>query len=213
MKRTYLLTATGVTLAIVLVGVVFMLTRPVNAAKPLPAELHGILMDTPRDIAPFQLVDHQDEGFDAARLQGKWSLLFFGYTHCPDICPTTLATLRGMAKDLQQTPAYYADTQFVFVSVDPKRDTVAHLKEYIGYFHPDFLAATGEKSQIDRLAQQLGAVYMFEGDTGSDDYIVNHSATVAIVDPQGRWIARINPPHSAGEMADNFRRLRDYLQP
>lgn len=213
MKRTYLLTATGVALAIALVGLVFMLTRPVETAKPLPAELQGILLDTPRAIAPFRLVDHQGNEFDAARLQGKWSLLFFGYTHCPDICPTTLATLRGMAKDLQQTPAYYEDTQFVFVSVDPKRDTVAHLKEYIGYFHPDFLAATGEKPQIDKLAQQLGAVYMFEGDTGSDDYIVNHSASVAIVDPQGRWSARINPPHTAGEMADNFRRLRDYLQP
>ncbi|MCW9087909.1 MAG: SCO family protein [Gammaproteobacteria bacterium] len=213
MKRTVIFSLAAMLGATALFALVFQLTRPTEPEKPMPAELYSVVLDTPRSLAPFRLEDSEGSVFDQSRLQGKWSLLFFGYTHCPDICPTTLATLRRVARTLQQTPEYYADTQFIFVSVDPRRDTVNHLKDYIGYFHPDFLAATGEKEQIDRLASQLGAIYMFDGDTASDDYIVNHSASIAVVDPQGRWAARFNPPHTASEMANDFRRLRDYLQP
>lgn len=163
-------------------------------------------------LEPFHLRDMNQKAFDLERLKGRWSLLFFGYTHCPDICPTTLTSLRLLARQLQQTPDYYKNTQIVFISVDPGRDSLPHLKKYVSYFHPDFLAATGKKTQIDTLARQLGAVYMFDGDTNTDDYIVNHSASIALIDPQGRWVARFNPPHKASKMADDFRRLRDYYQ-
>jgi protein SCO1/2 len=149
--------------------------------------------------------------FDLNSLQEKWTFVFFGYTHCPDICPTTLATLKGTAMQLQQSPEDYRDARFVFISVDPKRDALAHLKEYIGYFHPDFLAATGDRAQIDALVRQLGAIYMFDGDTAGDDYIVNHSASIALIDPQGNWVGRFNPPHRAAGIAEDFRRVRHFL--
>ncbi|MFO7593084.1 MAG: SCO family protein [Pseudomonadota bacterium] len=213
MKYPYIITALAVVAISALVGSVYLQSLPNESERSAPAELRDILLPESRRIEPFSLIDSQNEVFDLSRLQGKWTLIFFGYTHCPDICPTTLATLGRMAKDLQQkSPRYYSDTQFVFVSVDPKRDTTAHLAEYVDYFHPDFLAATGEKDQIDRLARRLGTVYMFEGDTGSDDYLVNHSAGIVVIDPRGHWAARFNAPHKAAEMAENFRRLRDYFQ-
>lgn len=212
MKYPYIIAALVVVLISALVGIVYLALLPDKTGQSAPVELSEILLPDSRPVEPFSLVDSQDEAFDLSRLRDKWTLIFFGYTHCPDICPTTLTTLRSMAKELQQRPDYYADTQFVFVSVDPRRDTTAHLKQYVEYFHPDFLAATGEKTEIDKLAGQLGAVYIFEGDTGSDDYLVNHSASIMVLDPRAHWVARFNPPHKGSKLADNFRRLRDYYQ-
>ncbi len=212
MKRIHIVIAFAVIMAVTIVGVVFFYSQPAKPARPLPKDLVGIVLPEARPLEPFHLTDIDEKPFDLERLKGKWSLLFFGYTHCPDICPTTLTTLRLMARQLQQTPEYYENTQFIFISVDPKRDTLPHLKEYVGYFHPDFLAVTGKKAAIDKLSRQVGAVYMFDGDTSSDDYIVNHSASIALLNPQGEWIGRFNPPHKASSMAEDFRRLRDYYQ-
>lgn len=184
---------------------------PKKPARPVPESLNNILLPEPRPLSEFSLTDMNGGPLDLARLKGNWSFLFFGYTHCPDICPTTLTTLRGTAKQLQKKDDVYQDTQFVFISVDPKRDNLGHLKEYVGYFHPDFLAATGDKAQIDALARQVGAIYMFDGDTSGDEYIVNHSAAIVLIDPEGRWVGRFNPPHTAAGIADAFSTLRDYF--
>lgn len=193
-------------------GVSFTLLQQGKPLLPPPEALNTVLLPEYREVRSFQLADGDGQTFDLSSLEGKWSFVFFGYTHCPDICPTTLAMLRLVAKNLEQTPAYYQNSQFLFVSVDPQRDKPANLKQFVSYFHPDFKTATGKKNEIDNLAKQLGAVYMFDGDLNSDDYIVNHSATVVLVDPQGRWVARFNPPHRANEIADQFRSLRDYFQ-
>jgi len=194
-----------------LAALVLVVARPQQPPRPIPQALNAVLLPEPRPLSDFSLTDMNGKPFDLSRLQGKWSFLFFGYTHCPDICPTTLATLKGTARKLQQHPEVYRDTQFLFISVDPKRDSPAHLREYVGYFHPDFLAATGDKTHIDALARQVGAIYMFDGDTSGDDYIVNHSATIVLIDPEGRWVGRFNPPHSATKIADDFRAVRDYF--
>ncbi len=204
------LTAGLIALAALSVLVLYVaLPRP--PMRPVPPELGNILLPEARSLTPFSLTDMNGKPFDLQRLQGKWSFIFFGYTHCPDICPTTLSTLKGSARQLQQSEGNYQGVQFVFISVDPKRDSLEQLKEYVGYFHPDFLAATGDKAQIDALARQVGAIYMFDGDTASEDYIVNHSASIVLIDPQARWVARFNPPHRAAAIADDFRRIRDYF--
>ncbi len=212
MERSRFFIILGVLAVLIVGGVSFSLWQQKKPLPPSPAELNAVLLPEYRQVTPFQLTDGDGQTFDLANLEGKWSFIFFGYTHCPDICPTTLAMLRLVAKNLQQTPAYYQNSQFLFVSVDPKRDKPANLKQFVAYFHPDFKTATGEKSEIDNLAKQLGAVYMFDGDLNSDDYIVNHSATVVLIDPQGRWVARFNPPHKASEIAEQFRQVRNYFQ-
>lgn len=212
MKRNRIITlTTGVLAVAALAALVLFVALPRPTPHPHPPELAGILLPEARELKPFTLTDMDGKPFDLTRLRGKWSFVFFGYTHCPDICPTTLSTLKGAARLLEQPEGNLHDTQFVFISVDPKRDSLAHLKQYIAYFHPDFVGATGEKDQIDNLARQMGAIYMFDGDRESDDYIVNHSAAVVLVDPQGRWVGRFSPPHRAAGIADDFRRVRDYL--
>jgi len=212
MEKRRILPLTGAIIVVAaLAALVLFVARPAPAPKPIPPALNNVLLPEVHPLTAFNLNDMNGKPFDLSRLRGKWSFLFFGYTHCPDICPTTLATLKLTAKRLQATPEIYRNTQFVFISVDPKRDTLALLKEYVGYFNPDFLAATADKAHIDALAHQVGAIYMFDGDTSGDDYIVNHSATIVLIDPEGRWVARFNPPHSAGKIADDFRALRDYF--
>jgi protein SCO1/2 len=212
MNRNRLLTLLAILVAVPgLSALVLFVAIPQHAPQPIPESLRNTLLPEPRPLDNFSLTDMNGRPFNAARLEGGWSFLFFGYTHCPDICPTTLTTLKATARQLQQDGDGVQDTRFIFVSVDPKRDSLAHLKEYISYFHPDFLAVTGKKEQIDTLARQAGAIYMFDGDTDSDEYIVNHSATILLIDPQGRWVGRFNPPHSATRIADNFHTLRTYF--
>ena len=175
-----------------------------------PAELASVILPEPRALEPFTLTSHEGTALTLEDLKGHWTLLFFGYTHCPDICPTTLAVLKGVAQKLDSDPALAASTRTLFVSVDPKRDTPEQLKQYITYFNPAFMAATGSREQIDNLTTQVGAIYMFEGDTRRDDYIVNHSATILLIDPQGRFYARFNAPHTAGGIADTYRRVRAF---
>jgi protein SCO1/2 len=120
--------------------------------------------------------------------------------------------LKGVMKRLEEQPEISTTSRVIFVSVDPKRDTLPHLKEYIGYFHPDFTAVTGEQQELDNLTHQLGAMYMLDGDTTGNDYIVNHSASVALIDPQGRWVARFNPPHTISKFSSDYLQLRTFLQ-
>lgn len=180
--------------------------------QPIPDTLEGVLLPEPRPLKAFNLRDHDGQALGVEQLQGSWTFIFFGYTHCPDICPTALGMLKGLAKRLQQTPEYAQDSRFLFVSVDPKRDTLPHLKQYVQFFNPSFTGATGEKEKIDGLARQLGAMYLFEGDTESDDYIVNHTASIVLIDPQGRWIARLNPPHTVTQLHNDYLQIRRHMQ-
>ncbi len=184
-----------------------------TAVPPVPEALQNLLLAEPRPLAPFSLRDHNEQPLGLAQLKGEWSFIFFGYTHCPDICPTTLGTLKGVAKRLAQDPAIADSTRFLFVSLDPKRDTLPRLKEYTTFFHPAFLSATGERSELDGLLRQLGGIYMFEGDTSGSDYLLNHTASIALIDPQGRWVARFLPPLSAEKMHDGYVKIRNHLQP
>ncbi|MEN8168945.1 MAG: SCO family protein [Pseudomonadota bacterium] len=178
-----------------------------------PQALQSLLLPEPRPLSEFTLSDHNGQPLTQQQLKDKWHFVFFGYTQCPDICPTTLGTLKAVATKLEAQPEISVDTRFLFVSVDPKRDSVPQLKDYIGYFHPDFIATTGERQEIDKLARSLGAIYLFEGDTEKDDYIVNHSASVALINPQGQWVARFHPPHTVKQFHSDYLQLRDYLQP
>jgi protein SCO1/2 len=177
-----------------------------------PAGLEMALLPEPRALDDFQLVGPGEKPYTLDQLRGHWSVLFFGYTHCPDICPTTLATLKQFSKALDKDhPELAADTRFVFVSVDPKRDNPEQLQKYVNYFDPDFTGITGQKVGIDQLANQVGAAYLFEGDTSSEDYIVNHSATLYLIDPQGRYVARLFPPHTPDELLTKYERIRAFL--
>jgi len=130
---------------------------------------------------------------------GKWSFLFFGYTYCPDICPTTLAVMQQMW--IKLNPKMQSQTQVVLVSVDVERDTPEQLKTYMDYFDPDFTAFTGKPASLRSFAAQLNAVYAkverknANGEIDTElGYLMDHSANITILDPNGNYFGFIRPP-------------------
>ncbi|NEZ05197.1 SCO family protein [Wenzhouxiangella sp. XN201] len=146
-----------------------------------------------RPLPEFELETASGEPLTRADLEGNWSLLFFGFTNCPDICPDTLAVLDAVMGDLDRMGREHKP-QVVFVSVDPERDAGEALSEYVAWFNPDFIGATGSPDALESFTRQLGVVY-YLGEPGEDGYYsVDHSASVMIVDPQGRLYGRFAPP-------------------
>jgi protein SCO1 len=146
-------------------------------------------------IPDFQLQRANSEPFTAADLKGHWTIAFFGFTHCPDVCPTTLAAFKQVWSRLHAA-GRTDQAQFAFISVDPERDTPEQLGNYVGYFNKDFIAATGADEQLRRLTRALGLVYAKVPDQ-SGGYSVDHSASAVIIDPQGRRAGLFRPPFAA----------------
>ena len=207
MKHRHLLTLALVLLG--LAGIAGGLWWSQREPAPLEfADIPGINVISPAvDLPPFQLQDHTGAPLDKARLQGHWTVMFFGFTHCPDICPTTLSNMRQVAKALKTLPQ---PPQYLFVSLDPHRDTPAVLKSYVEHFGPDISGATGPRAELDRLAERLGVIYEFEGDTRGDDYRVNHYAALLVIDPRGLLWAHILPPHQPARVETVLKRLIAY---
>lgn len=161
---------------------------------------------TPRDIPPFHLRDADGNRFDASRLRGKWSLLFFGYANCPDICPLTMSTLALAEERLaaDETPTF----QGVLVSVDPERDTPAALREYVAEFSAGFVGVTGEVAAIEAFAESLHAGFAKAPVSDSAlGYLMDHSSHLAVVDPQGRHRGYVGAPLDARKIASLVRAL------
>ena len=175
---------------------------------PIPENLVGVLSPYPRQISDFELMDHHGLEFARQRMLGNWSFVFFGYTSCPDICPTTLAVLSSMQKQLKKVPDAWADTQVVFVSVDPQRDTRENLATYMDFFNKEFLALSGSKAQIDEFAHQYNAAYIIEPETSPGQYLISHSAAIFLTDPEGEIVASFSMPHDPAIIASQFMEIR-----
>jgi protein SCO1/2 len=171
------------------------------------------LLPEPKPLTAFAFTDHENRVFDLSRLKGKWSFLFFGYTHCPDVCPTTLATLARAHENMAKSKAGAEDVQFVFISVDPNRDTAGKLRQYVTYFDASFLGVAGDDAELGKLAGQLGAVYQIEVKPGADNYPVYHTAAVFLVDPRARYHAVFAPPLDAEGISKRFEVLRELEGP
>ncbi|MCB1758225.1 MAG: SCO family protein [Gammaproteobacteria bacterium] len=182
--------------------------------EPSPEVLSGqpsfsvaTVIPEPRPLTPFELQDHRGRPFSSASLEGRWSFLVFGYTHCPDICPTALMTLSRMDERLKQQRVA-ADYQVVFVSIDPERDSRQRLAQYVPYFNSEFLGVRGEQAELTRLTTQLGVVYLkVQAGRAEGDYLMDHSAAIVLIDPQGRYHAVFSAPHKAEAIAEDFRRI------
>jgi protein SCO1/2 len=166
---------------------------------------HALYYQQPRTINEFELTDHQGEKFTKESLQGKWSWVFFGYTSCPDICPTTLQKFNFIYDDLKQINN---STQVLLVSVDPNRDTQEKLASYIGYFNPEFIALRADHGVLFPFARNLGLMYAINdgkqqdgsNKDGDDSYLVGHSASLVLINPAGDISAIFKPKHVLGEL-------------
>jgi protein SCO1 len=173
--------------------------------KP-PVLATGTLLVPSRAVADFSLLDHQGRSFGSANLRGHWSLMFFGYTNCPDFCPTTLATLAAVEKRMRAEGSA-SPPQVIFVSVDAKRDTPAQLAKYVPYFDAEFIGLTAaDQPAIEALAKQWGVVVSIRPATDGN-YAVDHSAEIFVIDPKGDLAAILTGPFSADTLRSDIERI------
>lgn len=161
-------------------------------------------LDPPRPLTGFALHDTRNQPFNLARLRGHWSFLFFGYTHCTDVCPTTLATfkqLHSLAGGVSH------GVQYVFVSVDPQRDSAGVLARYVGRFDPEFIGATGNDAELSALTRQMGVYYKRHAPGRGGNYEVDHTSVIFLIDPQARLCALFSELNDPRAIARGFKAL------
>ena len=147
-----------------------------------------------KTILPFSLKKSDGTEFTLAQLQGHWTLLSFGFTSCPDVCPTTLTELSAVFGILKLPSLQAAAAQIVFVSIDPERDTPENLASYVTHYNPAFIAATGDTPALTAFATNLGAVFEKEANgPGPQDYTMAHTASIFLINPQGQLAAIARP--------------------
>jgi len=191
-KRGITFTVVGIAVFVVVVMALFLnkITTP-RALSPIELRVNGtFVFDQPRIFKDFSLVDHRGEAFNLENLKDKWSLVFFGFTACPDVCPATLSMMKQVKSQLDAD--IEKQVQFVLVSVDPARDTVEQLSQYMPYFDPEFIGLTGEFLEIKRLANQMNMAFVKVPQ--GDSYTIDHTANIALVNPYGHYHGFIKPP-------------------
>ncbi|MCR9105398.1 MAG: SCO family protein [Gammaproteobacteria bacterium] len=206
-SRSIALTVALVLLFITVIvgGFVYRITQP-RVMTDAEMQLNGLFLHSaPRNFGELDLVDHRGEPFTRARFEGQWSLVFFGFTHCPDICPTTMTFLDEFVASLEGTEV--EETQVVMVSVDPARDTVEALSTYVPYFNPEFVGVTGEFLDVHRFATALNTPFrkvMLE----DGNYTIDHGTNVALVNPRGDYHGFFKSPLDLGKMKVTYRSAR-----
>ena len=200
----------------ILVLTVYKVTAPRNLSVEQLREFGGRVFEEPFFLTDFNLLDHKGSEFSLQNFAGKWSLVYFGFTSCPDICPITLAELKQFYINLEQTP-YQTDTQIVMVSVDPIRDTTQKLAEYVGSFHVDFIGLTGEYDEISGLAKQLFVAHseppqianaQHEAHSSVADYTIDHSNNILLINPDGNYHGYLAPPHKDQNLITAYSDIR-----
>jgi len=167
-----------------------------QATSIAPPE-HALFYQEPRTLNTFELTSHNNQAFTNEDLKGKWSWVFFGYTSCPDVCPTTLQEINFVYQDLK---AIANNSQVLLVSVDPLRDNVDKLSQYIAYFNKEFIALRGGHEVLFPFARNVGLMYAIVDETDKDSYLVDHSASLVLINPDGNISAIFKPDHELGEL-------------
>jgi protein SCO1/2 len=183
-----------------------------------PPELEtSLLYSAPRTIDPFVLQSTKGGDVTNRDLEGQWTILFTGYTFCPDICPTTMAQLKQRRDEL--TASTKTPVKVWMISVDPQRDDIPRLREYVDFFGEGFTGVTAEHKQLFPFVRNLGLMYSLP-DKGETDYLVNHSAALILVNPQGHQQAMFRASHEPGRiptvnpklLVEDFNRIVQYLE-
>ena len=201
---------------IVIVFIFLLLTATIwsitSKSSSPPQDLIGVLRVEPKQLNSFKLIDQNGQLINEQIFKDKWTFVFFGYTSCPDICPVTLHVLNA-AMDLlgKEQAEILSDTQVVFVSVDPGRDTVDGLSDYVTFFNKDFVGLTGDKKNIDNFTQQFGAGYMMGQEISPGEYLVAHTSAIFLVAPDTAMVAAFSQPHNPATIVSLYKKVRSYI--
>jgi protein SCO1/2 len=202
MKRTHI-----PIIALLALSVGFFASWMVFDSQPVELEAGLWFGEQAKTLPDFELIDHNGQALGKAQLRDKWSLMFFGYTHCPDICPTSLQTLSEMMNAIEDADLRRA-LQVIFVSVDPDRDSPDILKNYVQYFNSDFIGATAALPELSQLTKALGILH--SRDKTSEDqvvYGVSHSASILLFNPGAEFAGLFSAPHDSMAMANDLSKI------
>lgn len=189
---------------LVVYGFIWRMNQPVTMNDDQLRANGAIVLNQPRIFSDFDLVDHRGDVFNIARMQDVWTMVFFGFTNCPDICPTTLAVLNDTYSKMKDSEK--ERLQIVMISLDPERDTVETLAEYVPYFNEEFIGVTGNKHLIRRLTAELNVAYNkvpLEG----EDYTMDHSTQMVLINPKGHYHGFFKAPHTETTLRSTWRSI------
>lgn len=204
-KTVYLSVAAVAVVLGLTVNKVFM-TVPLSKAQL--QHMGAVLFETPRKFEMAPLETHQGGSFELNQFNDKWTLLYFGFTFCPDICPTTLSQLNKLDQLLKEKhPKLAKKLQYVMVTVDPRRDTAEKLNGYVPYFNPEFIGVTGGIEHIYQLAVQMNVPFTPVIEPDDEFYLVDHGANLALINPHGHHHGFLRPPFDAQQMAQVLQQL------
>ena len=209
-NNTVLFVAIG--LIAILVG--FFVQTGSNKPTAYPEFGKMIIFPTAKPIKHNSFTDHQGQTFNEAQLKGKWSILFFGFTNCPDICPSTLQTLKQVKQQLEKQ-SLWQNYQVVMVSVDPDTDTTERLSNYVPFFDSEFIGIVDDVDATMAFAKQMGILFIKRAasDNSRLAYDVDHSASMVLLNPEGQWAGVIGAPHKADEISADLAKLAKFVGP
>lgn len=207
MKKSHTFWVTGCLVALCLGLILYILTNPSAEQKLLKAGV--FILEAPRSPAPFELVKQDGTPFTNESFKGQWDLVFFGFTHCPDVCPATLATLKQAWNALDEK--LKSTTRIVLVSVDPARDTVEKVRQYTGFFGEPVIGVTGSFTELRKLTHGLSVPFR-KVPLAEGEYTVDHSAYIYLINPQGHFQAFFKPPFQSKRLAEKYRETTVYLE-
>lgn len=189
-------------IAIALIGGAWFLMRAFTG--PIAQPEHATVLPSPMVLPDFTLNDQDGDTFTRESLRGNWSLLFFGFTHCPDICPTTMQLLAATRNKMAaEGLADSALPKIVLISVDPDRDSAEILNSYVSYFGKDITGLSGDMAELQKLTKKLG-IFFEKSPTDDGGYSVDHSAAVLVINPDSDFHALFSPPYSIDNLAHDL---------
>jgi len=179
-----------------------------------PATIQGAIYPNAKILSEFSLVNQRSEKVNKTSFINHWSLIFVGYTQCPDICPTTMTVMNQVSEFMQQQKIQ--PPRIVFLSIDPARDTPELLKSYVAYFNEDFIGLTGEIDEIKQLTVQLNAVFRkapgLSGEITDKDYLMDHSSALMLINPDGNLQSILTAPHTPANVIESIIKSQAYFQ-
>lgn len=164
----------------------------------------GTLLPQPRQVSDFSLTGDDGQPYTRQQLAGGWTVLFPGFVHCPDVCPTTLAMLKQLEAKLA---AQGAPLRVVFLSVDPARDTPEQMRGYVQYFNPAFRAVTAPEPQLGAFTRELGIAYAKVPGESADSYSMDHTAALVLLNPQAQVAGYFSPPFNVDALAADLAKV------
>ncbi|OJA00883.1 hypothetical protein BEV13_01990 [Rickettsiella grylli] len=165
----------------------------------------GTMIDTPQPIPEFHLVNGSNQPFTNLNFKGHYSFLFFGFTHCQNICPLTMTLLTQLYSELNAEKLTLP--QIIFITLDPRHDTPPVVGAYVKAFNPRFIGVTGPSAGIQQLSKQLGVVYLQQDSSSENNIQIDHSGTLYLINPEAQLVAIFSPPHNKANIKQDYKAI------